>query len=563
MLEELSIKNYAIIDNLTVEFKKGMNVLSGETGAGKSILVGALGLILGGKGEIDAIRTGEEEIDVSGIMKIEGNKEAEKWCKEKGIELEEGAVILRRTVKKSGRGQAYIQSTPVTRADLNEIGSLLLDIHGQHEHQSLLKTEYHRSLLDKYAGIEYEVMEFSDKFRELSALKKQLQDMNASERERLREIDILSFAVREIEEANLKPDEEEKLNKEKRMLQESEHLFNLLDETYDSVSENRNGALAYLRKAMENMDGVANIDPGRKELSERLSNLFYELEDVNESIRDYRSSLDFTPDQLEKCENRLSIIYRLEKKYGSTIEELLQYLDEAKSRLEKLESWETDKEKVISEIKGQEKDVFSRARSISEKRKNAALRLQKEIEETLRNLGMNKTKFTVAVESRRTERGAPSCGTYGTDSVEFRFSANPGEPLKPLHLTASGGETSRLMLAVKTVLAESDSIQCMVFDEIDAGIGGEVALAVGNHLKQLSRHKQVLCITHLASIAARADNHIKVEKKEKDGKTITTVISAKGEGRIVEIARMLAGDKTGTVSLEHAKELLTRYAGEG
>jgi len=563
MLEELSIKNYAIIDNLTVEFKKGMNVLSGETGAGKSILVGALGLILGGKGEIDAIRTGEEEIDVSGIMKIEGNKEAEKWCKEKGIELEDGAVILRRTVKKSGRGQAYIQSTPVTRADLNEIGSLLLDIHGQHEHQSLLKTEYHRSLLDKYAGIEYEVMEFSDKFRELSALKKQLQDMNASERERLREIDILSFAVREIEEANLKPDEEEKLNKEKRMLQESEHLFNLLDETYDSVSENRNGALAYLRKAMENMDGVANIDPGRKELSERLSNLFYELEDVNESIRDYRSSLDFTPDQLEKCENRLSIIYRLEKKYGSTIEELLQYLDEAKSRLEKLESWETDKEKVISEIKGQEKDVFSRARSISEKRKNAALRLQKEIEETLRNLGMNKTKFTVAVESRRTERGAPSCGTYGTDSVEFRFSANPGEPLKPLHLTASGGETSRLMLAVKTVLAESDSIQCMVFDEIDAGIGGEVALAVGNHLKQLSRHKQVLCITHLASIAARADNHIKVEKKEKDGKTITTVISAKGEGRIVEIARMLAGDKTGTVSLEHAKELLTRYAGEG
>ncbi|MFP4384767.1 MAG: DNA repair protein RecN [Spirochaetia bacterium] len=559
MLEELTIRNYAIIDSLTITFSKGLNILSGETGAGKSILIGALGLILGGKGETDSIRTGEEEIDVTGIMRIGENKDALEWCRSRDIQPEDGTIILRRTVKRSGRGQAYVQSVPVTKADLQNIGSLAADIHGQHEHQSLLKTDYHRALLDKFAGIEEEVERFGTKFRNLTALKRELEDMNASERERMREADILRFAVQEIEEAGLNPAEEDELNREKRILQESERLFSLLDQTYDSVAENRNGALAYLRTALQNMQNVAGIDTDKSELAERLSNLFYELEDVNETIRDYRGSLEFSPDQLEQCETRLAVIHRLEKKYGSTIKEVLQYAEEAKSRLEKLENWVSDKEGLIEKIRSLEKEVSAQAQEISGERKKSSKNLQQQIEKVLRTLGMGKSVFAVTVETRKNDKGNPSCGLYGTDLVEFRFTANPGEEMKPLQLTASGGETSRLMLAVKTVLAESDSIQCMVFDEIDAGIGGEVALAVGKHLKDLSMHKQVLCITHLASIAARADTHIKVEKRAKEGKTITVIDRIEGEGRIREIARMLAGDKTGSVSVEHARELIERY----
>lgn len=558
MLEELSIQNYALIDRLTVEFTDGMNVLTGETGAGKSILVGSLSLLHGARGDTGVIRTGTEESRVSGTFRVDGNTEALSWLEERGIEPEDGVIIIRRTIKRAGRGAIYIQSSPVTRRDLSELTSYVFDIHGQHEHQSLLTEDNHRRVLDRFGGFEDEARALYTSFTELSSLRKRFDTMEANERQRAREMDILQFAVKEIEDAALKNGEEDELDNERRVLSQHEKLFSALDELYDSVSENRGGALTQLRSARSAMEQVTGIDEGLADTARRLDDLFFELEDVAEIVHDYRSSVEFSPDRLEQVESRLAQIHRLEKKYGATIAEVLDYYQEAKAQLEGFETWEEDKERLRSEIREREQHVLRAAHELSAKRKEAAGRLADRILGSLRQLGMPKTSFTVAVSPRTGESGKPACGPHGLDLVAFQISPNPGEPMKPLSEIASGGEISRVMLALKRALAENDHIQSMVFDEIDTGIGGEVAVAVGDHLRQLSREKQVLCITHLASIAARADTHITVAKNERGGRTVTEITAVDGEPRVDEIARMLAGDKTGSASRNHAIELLRK-----
>ncbi|MFP4114693.1 MAG: DNA repair protein RecN [Spirochaetota bacterium] len=560
MLEELSIQNYALIDRLTVRFAKGMNVLSGETGAGKSILVGSLSLLHGARGDTGAIRSGTEEARVAGTFGVDANDEVLAWLSERGIEADDGTLIVRRTVKRSGRGAIYVQSTPVTRKDLEELTSLIFDIHGQHEHQSLLSEESHRTVLDRFGGLEEHAAGLHAQFTELSALKKRFDHMEANERQRLREMDILQFAVSEIEDARLKPGEEDELDAERRMLSQHEKLFAALDELYDSIAENRGGALSQLRNARSSMETVASIDERVADAGRRLDDLFFELEDVAEVVRDHRGAIEFSPDRLEQVESRLALIHRLEKKYGSTVEEILTYYEEAKAQLEGFETWEEDKEKLRAEIKQREQAVLRLAGELSAGRKAAATKLAERILESVRVLGMPKTRFLVSVEPRRGENGKPSCGPHGIDAISFMISPNPGEPLKPLSDIASGGELSRVMLAIKSALSDNDRIDCMVFDEIDTGIGGEVAVAVGEHLHELGRQKQILCITHLASIAARADNHIRVEKTERNGRTVTEVSSVAGQQRVDEIARMLAGDRTGAASRNHAEELLRKHA---
>ncbi|MFP4378434.1 MAG: DNA repair protein RecN [Spirochaetales bacterium] len=563
MLEELSIQNYALIDRLTVQFTPGMNVLSGETGAGKSILVGSLSLLHGARASVDVIRTGTEEARVAGTFSVAGNHEALTWLEEHGIEPEDDAVIIRRTVKSTGRGSIYVQSSPVTRKDLAELTSVIFDIHGQHEHQSLLSEDNHRRVLDRYGGFEDEARAFTAAFTELSSLKRRFETMESNERRRAREMDILQFAVQEIEEARLKPTEEEELDNEKRVLSQHEKLFSALDELYDSVSENRGGALNQLRTARAAMDQVTSIDEGLVDAARRLEDLFFELEDVGEIVRDYRNGIEFSPDRLEQVESRLTQIHRLEKKYGATIPEVLAYYEEAKAQLEGFETWEEDKELLRGEIKEREQALLKRAQQLSGKRKEAAGRLAARILESVRQLGMPKTSFEVAVEPRKGENGRPSCGAYGLDVISFLISPNPGEPMKPLAEIASGGEISRVMLALKRALAENDHIASMVFDEIDTGIGGEVAVSVGEHLYELSREKQVLCITHLASIAARADTHITVQKRERNGRTVTDIARVEGDSRVDEISRMLAGDRTGSASRNHALELLQKSMSRG
>jgi len=561
MLEQMMVRNYALIDSLDLDFADGLNILSGETGAGKSIIVGALGLILGEKGDSSAIRSGEDEAEVTAVLRLKGEKEPIQWLKEHEIEPEDEQVILRRIIRSNGKGASFIQNTKITRKDLQDFTSFLIDMHGQHQHQSLLSIDNHRKLLDQYAGNEELASSLYTDFYGLSRLKQELEDLRATERELLHEKDLLEFAVREIEQADLKEGEEEELSRERTILNQHEKLFDLFHSSEEKLSESGNGVLSGLREARRALEQIANVLTELSDHSERLDNAFYEIEDILEVIKDHQARLEFSPHRLNEVEERLQEIHRLEKKYGESITEVISYREESLKRLDTMEHREELQSELTLRIKSLEEKVIGQAKELSRRRKAAAQELKARTEEKLRTLGMQNGVFEIATSFREGKSGRHTCGPHGYDRIEFMISPNKGEPLRPLREIASGGEISRVMLALKTVFAETDSIACLIFDEIDTGIGGEVALSIGEHLANLGRHKQILCITHLASIAVRADNHLKVIKKEQNGRTITQVKTVRQDERVEEIARMLAGDQKDTTSRKHALEMLSRFHG--
>lgn len=563
MLEELHVHNYAIIDKLLVRFTPGLNVLSGETGAGKSIMIGALGLLLGDKIDTSIIRSGSEETVVSGIVGMADSPEARAWLAARGIEAEDGTVILRRLLKASGRGSIFIQSTPATRADLQEFSSLLFDVHGQHEHQSLLDIENHRKLVDRAGGTEELAARFHTLYASLASLRERLARLVSDERERLRRADLLAYAVGEIKGLALSPGEEEELEKELAILVHHEKLFTLLEEVYSQSAESAGGVLATLRRTRHAMEEIVGIDASLSRLSHQLEDAFYEVEDFAENIRQYKARTDFSPTRLDDVQTRLSAIRAAEKKYGDTVEKVLEYCRSAEQELAGMENWEQEKTGLEAEIKRAAAEIAAIGEELSVKRKTAAALLQKRIEEELRALGMPKVSFRVLIRDAVRPDGTAVITPYGKDAIEFVISPNLGEPFKRLRAIASGGELSRVMLAIKGTLAESDAISTLIFDEVDAGIGGEVALAVGERLAALAARKQVLCVTHLATIAVRADNHLRIQKETQAGRTVTRVDRVAGAARREEIARMLAGDRTGDLSLQHAGELLAKYGREG
>lgn len=568
MLESLSVKNVALIDSLTVEFEKGLNVLSGETGAGKSILIGALSFLLGGKTGTDIIRNGTEEALVSGEFFLPaasgtssvGDSLAFKWLSERGIEPDGGRVLLRRNLKQNGRSSAWIQNTPVTRAELAEFTSFLVDIHGQHDHQSLFKVAEHRRFLDGFAGITDEVKDFTDLYVSLAEKKQELSDITDSEKDADEKRELLTFAVEEITKAKLKAGEDEVLKAEEKKLTQFEKLFELVNETSENLNGEQ-GIIPLLRKSVRCFSEAENMDKSLSECLRRMENCFYELEDTAGEIVSYLSGLTFSPGQLEEIQERLSLIYKLEKKYGGSVENVLQYCKDAERRIENFSKSTEDKEALTALIKELQTKIIKAGRAISERRKTEAANLQKKVVEILSHLGMGKTEFKTEVSARTSADGRQSANAYGFDEVEFMISPNPGEPLKPLTKIASGGELSRVMLALKTVLSAGDEADTLIFDEIDTGIGGEVALSVASHMKELSKKKQILCITHLAVIASHADNQIKIEKSVDGNTTRTTAFAVKGTKRVEEIARMLAGDGFSGASLSHAEELLGKYSG--
>ncbi len=560
MLENISVKNIALIDSLFVEFEKGLNVLSGETGAGKSILIGALTLLLGGKTSTDFIRTGTDEAAVSGSFFI-GNKhiEALKWLDEHGIEPEDNRVLIRRNLKQNGRSNAWIQSTPVTRNELEDFTSLLVDIHGQHDHQSLFRIAEHRRFLDSFAGINNEVKMFTSLYAELAEKRTELENLNLSEKELAEKQELLQFAIDEITKAKLKEDEKEELEAEEKRLNQFEKLFEALNTASQLISD-ESGIISLTKKAMHNLETAKNCDEELEDLLKRLETGYYELDDISSSIDSYLSKLTFNPERVEQVQERLSLIYKLTKKYGATIHDVLNYAQNAEEQLEGLSKREAGKSELEQKIGILQSKLLKLGRILSEKRKEASSKLQKEVEEVLSNLGMPKTKFQVRVDTRLPEGNRLSANPYGFDDIEFMISPNAGEPLRPLAKIASGGELSRVMLALKTVLAEGDEADTLIFDEIDTGIGGEVAISVASHMKKLSQKKQILCITHLAVIASHADNHIKIEKNTMGQTTKTSAAAVSGKTRLEEIARMLAGDELSEASLKHAEELLVKYA---
>lgn len=583
MLEDLRIKNFALIDSASVEFKNGFTVLSGETGAGKSLLIGALTFLLGGKGGVEHIRTGCQTAQVSGTFYIKGLsspvdpskineddiKTPAQWLYVHGIESEDDRILIRRAVRDTGKSAAWIGDTPVTRADLASFCNFLIDIHGQHEHQSLMRVSEHRKFLDSFAGLDEKVEEFTALYSNLVAKRRNLDELLSDDKTRAQKIDVLTFSVKEIEDAKLKKGEDRELEDEEKRLSSFEKLYEDIDSICQTLegAESSSGAVLLLKKIRSVAQHACQLDKNLESLDSRLESAFYELSDIAVEYSSYKNSLVFDPERLAFVQDRLTLIYNLKKKYASSVnapvEEVIQFGLDAQKRLAELSGGEKNKDSLKAEIAGLEKNVYKQAKEISDSRKIAAQKMSEQVMAILKTLGMKDTRFAVQVAEKNGSQIEQKCGPYGMDDIEFLIAANPGNPLQSLAKIASGGELSRVMLALKTVLAETDSVETLVFDEIDTGIGGEVAVSVGQHLKSLAKKCQILCITHLASIAVYADNQLKIAKSVSEGMTNTEVAPIEGEQRVAEIARMLSGDAASQESLEHAKAMLAKFSGTG
>ncbi|AEF85556.1 DNA repair protein RecN [Treponema primitia ZAS-2] len=604
MLEELNVRNYALIDTLSASFERGLTILTGETGAGKSIIVGALSFLLGAKADTTVIRTGSEEASVSAVVSIsEGNRDVLTWLTSRDIEAEDRRIIVRRSIKTNGRSSIYIQDVPVTRNDLEEFMALLFDLHGQHSHESLLRKESHRKFLDRFAGLEEEAAAFNRIFTDLADKRKALDGLLSNERDRDARLELLRYAVEEIDKAAVKSGESRDLEIESRRLASFEKLAGHMNAAGDAFFDGETSGLDLIRRARSSLEAAAAIDSDLGALQQRMADLYYEAEDLAEEFRGYRDGLRDEPGRLEEVEERLALLYRLRKKYGSAEavpeeDGILAYKAEAEAEIEALSNAGENRGKLSAEIALLEKEIAQRAAALGEKRRAASLKLGERITGILTGLGMPNARFAVGVNPKvraadpegeaARGQGRPSSqqslpgrqaslviGPWGAEDVEFLISANTGEPVKDLSRIASGGELSRVMLAIKTVLAgtdsssasfgssaskrSADSQETLVFDEIDTGIGGEVALAVGEYLSKIGKIKQIFCVTHLASIAVRADNNLKVEKKTSGGRTATSISMLSADALRKEIARMLAGDAAGTAALAHADELLAKY----
>ncbi|MDR2377043.1 MAG: DNA repair protein RecN [Treponema sp.] len=580
MLEELSIRNYALIENLTLSFGGGFNVFTGETGAGKSIVVGSLSFLMGAKAEADVIRTGTEEAGVSAVVSLHPcNRDAREWLEGRDITPEEDRIIVRRSMKNTGRGSIFIQNIPVTRNDLAEFMALLFDLHGQHNHESLLRKENHRRYLDHFAGLEEEAAAFNRAFLELSGKKKALEDMVNSEQDRDTRLELLRYAVEEIDTAAPRAGESRELENEAQKLGDFERLAAQVNAAAAALYDNEDSLLSMGRRARSALDAAGAIDASLEPVQKRLDDLYFEAEDLAEEFRSYREALSYDPGRMEEVEERLALLHRLKKKYVSEAlarsvpdpeEGVLAYKSQAEEEIADLSGIEMNRENIKAEIAALEKDIGARSVSLGTKRKAAALVLGRGITEILCRLGMPNARFSPVIRPKG--QTGLVLGPWGAEDVEFFISANTGEPLKDLSRIASGGELSRVMLAIKTVLASADiqggdvSQETLIFDEVDTGIGGEVALSVGEYLVKTAGRKQIFCVTHLASIAVRADNHYKVEKlikasKEGGGngdRTVTTVKVLGQHEKRREIARMLSGD-AGNAALAHADDLLAKY----
>lgn len=568
MLEDLSIKDFAIIESEHIEFSNGFTVLSGETGAGKSILIGAMSFLLGGKADVNQIRSGAHEAQVSGTFYLdskENQNPALEWLNDHGIETENNRILLRRYIRDNGRAGAWIGSTPVNRTDLAEFSSFLVDIHGQHEHQSLMRVPEHRKFLDARAGILPEVSAFTALYMELVEKRRLLAQLDSSDADRTRKIDMYNFAVKEIEDAKLKPEEDIQLEEEENRLSSYEKLFAGVDSIRNMLDGGDESVVSLLKKIRRESQNISILDKTLSSLDTRIESAFYELNDISEEFASYANKLVYDPSHLQEVQDRLSLIYSLKKKYASSqsapLKEVFDYYENAQKSLEQLGAGSENREELMKSVSGLEKKVYLAGKNLSEKRRATGDKLASEVEALLKNLGMNGTRFAVSITAKPGDQIEQKCGPYGFDNIEFLISANPGSPLLPLAKIASGGEISRVMLALKTIFAQNDPVQTLVFDEIDTGIGGEVAVAVGSHMKALAKNRQIFCITHLASIAVYADNQIKIEKGVAEGKTVSNVHPIQGEERVAEIARMLSGDADSAASIEHARAMLEKYSG--
>lgn len=553
MLAELAIKNIAIIESVTVSFQKGFTVLTGETGAGKSIIIDSIHLLVGGRGSSDFVRHGADKAEIEGLFLIEDDHPAIAKCSEFGIEIEEGMLLLKRDIYPSGKSVCRVNGKLVTITILREIGRTLVDIHGQHDNQEMLDEKSHLRLLDEFGGKEiYPALnEYQSIYREYVKIKKDLASLNENEQMMAQRLDLLKFQLNEITNAQLKIGEDEQLLTEKKKLTNFEKLFSSLNTTYEALQGEQKG-LDWVGLALSNLDEAQTIDEELKEIYSIVSNSYYQLEDIVHTLREKLDELEYDPNRLNEIENRLNIIHQMKRKYGDSIEAILEYCAKIDDEIEMITNRESHIETLNKKLVSIEKDLLVEANHLTSLRKNAAEKLTEAIHEQLKDLYMDKTVFEVKFFEQDNIEFQPD----GIDKIEFYMSTNPGEPLKPLAKIASGGELSRIMLALKTIFSQHQGVTSIIFDEVDTGVSGRVAQAIGEKIYRISVNSQVLSITHLPQVAALCDHHFFIRKEIKEHRTITSIQQLSECERIEEIARMISGSHITTATEEHAKELL-------
>ncbi|AUI78880.1 DNA repair protein RecN [Lactiplantibacillus pentosus] len=555
MLQELSITNFAIIEHLDIAFEAGMTVLTGETGAGKSIIIDAVGLLAGGRGSSEFIRTGADKAVLQGMFILPADGVTAQLLDEAGIDHADNTVILQREITKSGRNTCRINGMLVNTTTLKQIGETIVDIHGQNEHQELMQPEKHLGLLDEFAAAKIRKLkqQYQQQYDHYQQLNRELRQKNANEKEWAQRLDMLNFQVDEIAAAQVKVGEEAALIAERDRLDNYQMINQALQQSYTllAAGEETTGAVDMVGTAMNALEPIANLDSAFNEITVNVKNAFYGLQDAAGQISNQLDLQEFDEGRLDEIEQRLDVLSQLKRKYGDSEQQILDYYQKIAAELAKMTDSEENSEDLAQRVTDAKDKLLKTGEALSDKRRTAAKVLQRQIHQELKDLYMDKAVFEV--------RFKPTKGQIyrsGLDSVEFYIQTNPGERMRPLAKIASGGELSRMMLALKTIFSESQGITSIIFDEVDTGVSGRVAQAIAEKINGIAHFSQVLCITHLPQVAAMSDHHYFIAKKITGKRTKTSVTKLDNAARVKELARMLAGTKVTKLSLEHAEELL-------
>jgi DNA repair protein RecN (Recombination protein N) len=563
MLKSLEIKDYALIEHINIEFGKGLNIITGETGTGKSILIDAMGLLLGIRASNEVVRKGANKSVVEGIFEVDGNKKVKSIIEENDIEYSHD-MIMRREISLKGSNRCFLNDTPVSLSVIKDVGNLLVDLHGQHEHQSLLNTETHIDYLDEFGNYDDLLLEYKNKYYDLINTEKELESLKKREITLREKKDILSFQIKEIDNVSPREEEEEKLNAELKILENSEKLAELTSEIYQHLYESEKSVHDSIVKVKNDLIKLTEIDKSFDESSNEAETILALVNDISSFIRSYKSKIDIEPEHIEEIRERLGAIILLKKKYGGSVKAILEHRKKIGEEFELAENFsdkiaELDKELIDKKIK-----TGSLGQAISKKRKEESKKVKKGIESSLKELGINMPTFQTEILNEAAENNkyvtvdgnSYKYSAKGIDKVEFFISTNPGEDPKPLTKVASGGEISRIMLSLKSTLAKNDKLPLLIFDEIDVGVSGRIAQKVGTVLKNLAAYHQIIAITHLPQIAGLADYHYSVKKATEGSRTISSIAKLTDEERIKEIAKLMSGEKLTKASIKGAQELM-------
>ena len=547
MLRLLHIENIAVIERAEITFDRGFNILTGETGAGKSIVIDAISAILGERAYRDMIRTGASKASVQAVFSDVPNLS---WFEETGVECD-GELVIHREIYLDGKNVCRVNGTLVNVTNLRKLGMQLINIHGQHDSASLFDEENHLRFLDSFADNEGLRLAYTEKYHTVIELRRQIDRMSMDESEKLRRMETLRYQIEEITKAGLKSGEDEELEQRRKHLQNAEKLSDGIEEASRCLygGDDSDGASSLLAQARRALGKLSKYTDSYQELYRRLEDLMYQLEDVAEEVRDALDNLSYSGDELEEIESRLDIIHRLRRKYGASCADILEYLEDAKKELDEIEFADDHMERLKVKLRKAKKEAWDTAATLRDNRKQAAKAMSARILTELSQLDMPRVQFQCHFEELELTAN-------GADAVAFYMSANTGEALKPMSKVASGGELARIMLAMKNVLAERDQIATLIFDEVDTGVSGRAAQRVAEKLKAVAAHKQVLCVTHLPQLAALADTHLLIAKEERQGRTYTTVTPLDFEGRKRELARIIGGANITDITLESAAEML-------